>query len=284
LQTDAVLLARHRFAPFLPASGEFLHAKIRYSGLVGQDLTGRVLDAKYRIERKIGEGSMGAVWAARQVPLDRQVVVKVLHAPFVGDPEAVRRFQQEAIAAGRVGSPHIVEILDLGRTPEGAPYLAMEYLRGRELSELLREQPVLPPARAADIVCQVLRGVGAAHVQGIIHRDLKPENVFLVARPDGHELVKLVDFGLAKIETDAPAAQLTRTGMVLGTPHTMSPEQVMGRKDVDASADVWSAGVLLFRLLAGRYPHEATQLTELLTEIVTVGESAIDTVLLVSAA
>jgi serine/threonine-protein kinase len=177
------------------------------------------------------------------------------------------RFQQEATAAGRIGSPYIVDVLDVGTTPGGAPFLVMEKLRGRPLSAALAEHPMLPVPRALRIARQILAGVVAAHAAGIVHRDLKPDNIFLEDQGDGRDHVKLVDFGIAKVKDDPKVSHLTRTGMLLGTPRYMSPEQVEGRRDVDHRADIWAVGVILYECLTGRFPHEAPDVPSTLAAI-----------------
>ncbi|MBI5501661.1 MAG: serine/threonine protein kinase, partial [Deltaproteobacteria bacterium] len=236
------------------------------------DFTGLVLGDKYRLTRPLGSGGMGYVWEAEHLRLGRTVAVKLLRPELVSDPAALARFQQEATAAARIGSPHIVDVLDVGATPGGAPFLVMEKLRGRSLAELRREQPVLPFARAAGIARQILAALEAAHAAGIVHRDLKPDNVFLEDQGDGRDHVKILDFGIAKAMDDPKVAHLTRTGMLVGTPRYMSPEQATGRRGIDGRTDVWSVGVLLYECLAGRLPHEAPDLAGTLGKI--IGEPA----------
>lgn len=231
------------------------------------DFAGLVLDGKYRLVAPLGTGGMGHVWRAEHVSLGRSFAVKLLRPELVSDPAALARFQQEAQAAARIGSRHIVEVFDVGRTPGGAPYLVMEFLRGRPLSAELAARGPLPIPRALDVVDQILDGLTAAHAAGIVHRDLKPDNVFLLEGPGGRDWVKIVDFGIAKAKDDPKAQHLTRTGMLLGTPRYMSPEQVLGRRDVDRRADLWAAGVILYECLTGRVPFEAADLASTLTAI-----------------
>jgi serine/threonine protein kinase len=227
-----------------------------------------VLEGKYKLVRTLGEGGMGVVWAAEHVRLGRPLAVKLLRADLAEQPRTLQRFNQEAVAASRIGSPHIVEVIDLGTAPDGAPFIVMELLEGRTLFDLLRETPQLPIARAADIGCQILSGLAAAHAKGIVHRDLKPANVFLTRFGTREDFVKIVDFGVSKIMTGEAALHLTRTGALLGTPTYMAPEQVLGRKDIDHRVDLWAAGVILYMALTGGRPHEAPSRNELLAAIV----------------
>jgi serine/threonine-protein kinase len=230
------------------------------------DPEGQVLEGKYRLVRQLGEGGMGVVWAAEHVRLGRPLAVKLLRADLAENPRTLQRFHQEAVAASRIGNPHIVEVIDLGTAPNNAPFIVMELLEGRTLFDLLQDQPVLPIGRAADILCQVLSGLAAAHAKNIVHRDLKPANVFLTRYGNRDDFVKLVDFGVSKIL--GSDAQLTRSGALLGTPTYMAPEQVMARQRLDHRVDLWAAGVILYMALTGRRPHEAPTRNELLVRIV----------------
>ncbi|NMC70580.1 MAG: serine/threonine protein kinase [Myxococcales bacterium] len=230
------------------------------------DPQGQVLEGKYRLLRPLGEGGMGVVWLAEHVRLGRPLAVKLLRADLADNPRTLQRFHQEAVAASRIGNPHIVEVIDLGAAPNNAPFIVMELLEGRTLYDLLQEQPVLPIGRAVDILCQVLSGLAAAHAKNIIHRDLKPANVFLTRYGTREDFVKLVDFGVSKILDSG--AQLTRSGALLGTPTYMAPEQVLARRRLDHRVDLWAAGVTLYMALTGRRPHEAPTRNELLVRIV----------------
>jgi serine/threonine protein kinase len=232
------------------------------------DREGEILEEKYKLVRELGEGGMGVVWLAEHMRLGRPLAVKLLRPDLAGSARTLRRFHQEAVAASRIGNPHIVEVIDIGTAPDGGPFIVMELLEGKTLFEVLREAPVLPVARACDIVCQVLSGLAAAHAKGIVHRDLKPANIFLTKFGTREDFVKLVDFGVSKIMTGEEAMQLTRTGAMLGTPTYMAPEQVLGRKEVDHRVDLWAAGVILYMMLTGKRPHEAPSRNELLVTIV----------------
>ncbi|MBI5489273.1 MAG: protein kinase [Deltaproteobacteria bacterium] len=239
-------------------------------------LSGLVLDGKYRLTVPLGEGGMGVVYAAQHVLLGKPLAVKLLKPRLVSEPVALARFQQEAVQVSRIGSPHIVQVLDLGSAPDGSPFMVMELLEGETLYALLMENPakgtneVLPVPRSIDIVSQILAGLDAAHVRGIVHRDLKPGNVFLTRVGDRMDFVKLLDFGLSKVLGGDRIAHMTRTGVLLGTPTYMAPEQVLARKDVDHRADLWATGIVLFRMLVGRRPHEGRSAAERMAAITTI--------------
>jgi serine/threonine protein kinase len=229
---------------------------------------GEILDQKYRILRLLGTGGMGSVYEAENTRVDRRVAIKVMHK--VRDQQDIARFEREARAA-QIGSPNIVQVFDLGYLADGAPYMVMEYLAGESLGERLQRVRSLSPAELLPIARQILDALAAAHRAGIIHRDLKPDNVFLV-RPDGsdQELVKLLDFGISKFTDAAKKAadvSLTRSGVAVGTPHFMSPEQVQGSKELDFRTDLYSLGVILYRGLSGRLPFESEDVAPLLVQI-----------------
>jgi serine/threonine protein kinase len=219
---------------------------------------GRTLGGRYEVLARLGVGGVGMVYQGRQVPLDRLVAIKVLQQSAAASPEWRRRFEREARALSALSHPNIVPITDFGIDGD-VPYLVMELLEGRTLEDLINEEPV-SPARALDIVGQTLRGLAFAHRQGIVHRDLKPANIFLQALPDHADHVRLLDFGTAKFleSASAPgmAENLSRVGVVFGTPAYMSPEQAKAER-VDTRSDIYAAGVILFQLLAGRPPYVA---------------------------
>jgi serine/threonine-protein kinase len=203
---------------------------------------------------------MGTVYKAENITIGRTVAVKVLHGYLADDGVTVARFQREARAAASVGHDNIIEILDMGVEPNGAPFIVMEYVRGRSLERALRDDGAFPPERAAPIAGQVLAALAAAHREGIIHRDLKPENVLLTVRHGHPDFVKLFDFGVAAF-VDAGTDQsgrddLTPSGRAMGTPTYASPEQLLGGRVRDARVDLYAVGVLLFEMLAGRVPFD----------------------------
>ncbi len=235
----------------------------------GRALIGQVVAGRYRVLALLGEGGMGAVYVAEHLMMGRKVALKRLHPELIGDPKAVRRFQREARAAAATGHEHIVEVIDLGLGEDGAPFLAMEYVRGKSLAAVLREEKQLAPSRACRIVGQILTALSAVHARGIVHRDLKPDNVILTHRGGDPDFVKVVDFGISKMrsdETDGGLA-LTRTGVTLGTPFYMSPEQARGVKELDHRVDLYGAGVMLYECLTGRLPFEGENYHQLLIAI-----------------
>jgi len=235
----------------------------------GRALVGRVIANRYRILALIGEGGMGAVYVAEHLLIGRKVAVKRLHPELAGDEKAVARFQREARAAGSTGHEHVVEVLDLGYGDDGAPYLVMEYLRGRSLAQILQSEDRLAAPRACKIVGQVLAALSSVHACGVVHRDLKPDNILLTRRGADAEFVKVVDFGISKIrqEDGDPKHNLTRTGVMLGTPFYMSPEQARGLKDLDHRVDLYGVGVILYESLAGQLPFDGDNYHQLLQAI-----------------
>jgi serine/threonine-protein kinase len=223
-------------------------------------LLGVVLDDKYRLDERLGEGGMGAVYRATHLLIERPVAVKVLSPRLVTDESARERFRREARAAGRLQHTNAVAVTDFGETREGLVYLVMELLEGRPLREVLARESPLDPARAVSLMMQISAAVEAAHEAGIIHRDLKPGNIFLVQRPDSPYIVKVLDFGIAKLAASDEAGgevslvdTLTGTGVMIGTPRYMSPEQCDGAQLTPAS-DVYSLGVILYEMLTGQTP------------------------------
>ncbi len=230
---------------------------------------GDIIDNKYRIVRLLGEGGMGAVYEGENTRIHRRVAIKVLHAQVASSADAVQRFEREAQAAGRIGSEHIVEVLDLGTLPEGDRYMVMEFMDGSSLADRISERGKLPPQTTAPIVVQLLEGLRAAHDAGIIHRDLKPDNVYLLgSRAGKKDFVKILDFGISKFNTLGGEFSMTRTGAVMGTPYYMSPEQAKGNRDVDHRADLYAVGVILYEAVAGEVPFNAETFNELLFKIV----------------
>ncbi len=233
--------------------------------------TGDIIDEKYRIVRLIGEGGMGAVYEGENLRIHRRVAIKVLHAGVAENADAVQRFEREAQAAGRIGSEHIVEVLDLGNLANGDRYMVMEFLDGESLSDRIQSYGRLSPAQLYPIARQMLEGLEAAHGAGIIHRDLKPDNVYLLKGRRGQaDFAKLLDFGISKFSqlSGESGFSMTRTGAVMGTPYYMSPEQAKGAKEMDHRADLYAVGVILYESVTGQVPFNADTFNELLFKIV----------------
>jgi eukaryotic-like serine/threonine-protein kinase len=234
-------------------------------------LIGVALEERYQILREIGRGGMGIVYEAEHTGLGKRVAIKVMLDKYANDDEAIARFKREALAASRIGNPHIIDVAHIGATPDGRPFVAMELLDGEPLSNILKVTGPMAPWRAIHIMRQVLRAVGAAHAKGIIHRDLKPDNIFIVNRDDEHDFVKLLDFGISKIVDTAEqmaATKLTTTGMVMGTPLYMAPEQANGAP-AERGVDIYACGVILFEMLSGRPPFDETNYNLLIAKLLT---------------
>ncbi|HYJ11187.1 MAG TPA: serine/threonine-protein kinase [Polyangiaceae bacterium] len=230
-------------------------------------MSGGVLGGKYQLLEKLGQGGMGSVWKARHLTLNSNVAVKLIDPAAATNPDALARFFREARAAAALRSPHVVQILDHG-VDEGTPFIVMEMLEGESLAKRLERRGRLPPQQVAQIVMQVGRAMARAHAAGIVHRDLKPDNVFLVPNDDD-EVVKVLDFGIAKGEVGkgSQVAASTRTGVLLGTPYFMSPEQAVGDRNIDFRTDIWSLGVIAYECLLGHKPFEATSMAGLMMAI-----------------
>jgi serine/threonine-protein kinase len=228
---------------------------------------GTILGGRYRIDELIGQGGMGAVYASTHVELGRKVAVKTLHPQFVSDENASQRFRQEAQMAASIGHDNICEVIDVGTADDGSGYLVMPLLSGSSLAELLQEERI-PVQRLVDIICQTLSALQAAHDAHIVHRDLKPDNIFVTKFGDRNDFVKLLDFGISKIMDQESVSKLTRTGMVVGTPCYMSPEQAKGARDLDYRVDIYAIGVILYEALTGRCPFEGETYNEIIFKIV----------------
>lgn len=221
---------------------------------------GDVVADRYRIEAILGEGGMGVVYRAEHLHLRKPFALKVLLPEWTSSPEIVARFEREAVAAGNIQSPHVAAATDFGRLPQGTFFLVMEYVEGRTLRSVL-DAGAFDAARALHVARGIAAGLHAAHVAGVVHRDMKPENVMLVERDGDPDFVKLLDFGIAKVEhafgahSPAPSNPLTRMGSVMGTPDYMSPEQALGQP-VDARTDQYALGIMLFEMLTGNRPFE----------------------------
>jgi serine/threonine-protein kinase len=229
-------------------------------------LIGLVLSDRYRILRKVGEGGMGAVYQAEHALIEKRIALKVLFPELTRRPDLVARFLQEAKAASRIGHENVIDISDFGQSPEGFVYIAMEYLDGQDLGQVLKVKGPLPWHRARPILMQIAKALRAAHEHGIIHRDMKPENVFLIQREGRPDFVKVLDFGIAKsVNQDGDAPRLTQAGMIFGTPEYMSPEQAQGQTP-DHRVDVYALGCLMYHLLTGDVPFRAENFMGILTK------------------
>ena len=224
---------------------------------------GTLLDGRYEILRPLGTGGMGTVYLARHRQMDRLSAVKVLHPSLAGDREALERFAHEARNTSRISHPNVCAVYDFGSTPGGGGYLAMEFVEGRTLGAVLREQGALPPHRTASLVRDIAAGLDAAHRLGIVHRDLKPDNI-MVLTAHGRETVKLVDFGIAKALAGDLQREVTAPGVVVGTPDYMAPEQFAGDPS-DQRSDLYSLAVIAFRMLTGGLPFAGATARETLT-------------------
>ncbi len=230
--------------------------------------TGDVLAEKYRIVRMIGRGGVGEVYEGENLRIRRKVAIKTLRSEFLAKSDVVQRFEREAQAAGRIGSAHIVEVLDLGDLPDGSRYLVMEFLEGLTLSKHIKGAGRLGSVETAQLLVQLLEGLGAAHTAGIVHRDLKPANIVLTSKAGDH-FVKILDFGVSKFNTLASdELAMTKTGMVVGTPHYMAPEQAKGARGVDGRADLYAVGGIAYECVTGQVPFSAQTFNELLFKIV----------------
>jgi serine/threonine protein kinase len=233
---------------------------------------GSVVAGRFHLDRLIGEGGMGTVWAATHTVTRKPVALKLLKPERASDPNLRQRFEREARAACAVRHPNIVEIHDVLTLEDGTPIMVMELLEGESLGTRL-DRERLEVAEFARLMQQVISAVGTAHASGIVHRDLKPDNIFLVRDPEGGISVKVLDFGIAKVmSTSAEAGQtggLTGTGAMLGTPYYMSPEQIFGERDIDHRADVWALGVIFYECLAGQRPTQADNIGQILKIITT---------------
>ena len=228
---------------------------------------------RYELLSLLGTGGFGAVYRARHVHTDQQVALKVLRRQLQTRPELVERFLREARAAAAVGSEHIVGVLNAGVAPDGTAFLVLELLDGLDLKELVARQGPQPVVRVLGIALQALDGLEAAHHRGIVHRDMKPANVFVTQRPGAHgaplDFVKLLDFGISKMQAEGDLQGLTQTGVALGTPAYMAPEQFFDARSVDGRADVYSVAAMLYEQLSGELPHAAQSYPELIAKVST---------------
>ena len=235
---------------FCPRDGSALKAQ---GG--STDLIGSIIAERYLVLSKLGEGGMGQVYLAEHVKMGRKSAVKVMNPGTVNDADAISRFNREAANASRISHQHAAQVYDFGETPDGLIYLAMEFVEGEPLTDILARDGALPPERAGEIVRQTAEALQVAHDLGIVHRDLKPDNIMLAKFRDGSDCVKVVDFGIAKA-AGVEAQKVTRTGLVIGTPEYMSPEQIAG-DPLDARSDIYSLGLVAYNILTGRLPFNS---------------------------
>ncbi|MEA3245147.1 MAG: serine/threonine-protein kinase, partial [Gemmatimonadota bacterium] len=224
------------------------------------DLVGSVVHEKFHVIKKLGEGGMGAVYLAEHVKMGRKVALKVMNPGMHQDPDAIARFNREAKNASQLNHPNVCGIYDFGETPEGMIYLAMEFIEGSSLTSVIEKGGGLTPARAASIIHQAADALQVAHDYGIVHRDLKPDNIMIAKARDGGDMVKVVDFGIAKASS-SDAQKVTKTGLVVGTPEYMSPEQLAGDK-LDGRSDIYSLGLVAFNCLTGQLPFPSNSAQE----------------------
>jgi serine/threonine-protein kinase len=235
------------------------------SGLLGDGSpeVGTVLAGKYRVTRLLGRGGMGAVFAAQHEMLGEEVAVKLMLAEAMREPEAVKRFVNEARAAAKIRGEHVVRVLDVGVLDDGRPYISMELMEGEDLGQLLERSRQLPPTVTVDYLLQGMEAIAQAHALGVVHRDLKPSNFFLATRPDGSRIVKVLDFGIAKATGGLADQAMTSTRAMMGSPLYMSPEQIRSSKTVDPQSDLWALGVIAYELIAGTPPFSGESVGEL---------------------
>jgi eukaryotic-like serine/threonine-protein kinase len=249
---------------FCQDDGTTLRAEAPAATLVGQ-----VVADRYHVLEKLGEGGMGQVYKAEHVKMDRVCAIKVMSPSMAHDTDSIARFKREASNASKISHPNVCAIYDFGETPDGLIYLAMEYIDGKSLTHTIEREGALPLARATAIFKQTADALQAAHDLGIVHRDLKPDNIMLGRSRDGGDLVKVVDFGIAKaFGGDAAGQKVTKTGLVVGTPEFMSPEQLSGDK-VDGRSDLYSLALVYFRMLTGELPFQADSVQEMMVKRLT---------------
>jgi serine/threonine-protein kinase len=247
--------------------------------LDNRTLTGAILSRRWRLGRRVGEGGMAEVYAAEPLDGGHPVAVKIMRPDFHGEKAVIDRFLEEARLSARLIHPNIVRVFEGAMAEDGSPYMIMELLDGVPLGAYTQRGSRIPPAQAVPILHGILAGLAAAHAQNIVHRDLKPENIFLTRDSGGAFVVKVLDFGIAKVMDAAGGmGSRTRTGMLLGTPAFMSPEQVKSARAVDPRSDLWSAGVLFYEMLTGKEAFPAETEFARLTAVMTSDPEPIEQV------
>jgi serine/threonine-protein kinase len=234
---------------------------------------GAVIADKFRIEAELGHGGMGFVVRARHLVLDSVVAIKFLRRTISTHPEAVRRLVREAQAATRITSEHVARVLDVATLPNGDPYIVMEYLQGRDLDQVVESSGPISVELAIDYILQASVAIAEAHALGIVHRDLKPANLFLTSRSDGRPFIKVLDFGISKVQPFSspatPEITVTNTSALMGSPLYISPEQMRSAKKVTPSADIWSLGVILYELVTGALPFDGPSIPAVCAAVAT---------------
>jgi serine/threonine-protein kinase len=244
--TEPVSFCPHDGSPTEEAAPEEIAAVV-------DPLLGRVIDGRYRVEKMIGEGGMGVVYLITHAVLGKRMALKVLRGDMARDSDVVQRFMQEAQSATSIGHQNIIDISDFGRLPDGSVYFVMEYLDGQSLSKMISRGGSIPTVTAVHVVRQIASALDGAHQRGIVHRDLKPDNIYLIKQGNDTNFVKVLDFGIAKV--GGASSKLTKTGMIFGTPHYMSPEQAAGQS-VDQRTDIYALGVIMYEMFTGRVPFD----------------------------
>ena len=229
-------------------------------------MVGEIIDGRYRITKKLGEGGMGEVFAAEHLHIDKRFAIKLLRPEIVSNPEAVSRFRQEARSASSIGHKNIIGIEDFGQLPDGRIYMCMELLNGAPLNDMIKQPMAVD--RLLNILIQTGHGLAAAHHKNITHRDMKPENIYVTVGPNNEDIPKLLDFGIAKVAGNDGQNNLTRTGTIFGTPFYMAPEQALGQQ-VDARADVYAMGVIMYEVFSGTLPFQGESFMGILTQHIT---------------
>ncbi len=235
----------------------------------GSEIVGSTLSGRYLVTRKVGQGGMGAVYEATHTLIGKRVAVKVLLEKYAQREAIVKRLKQEAQLASSIGNEHIIDITDFGNTEDGRTFVVMEFLEGESLAECLSREPKLPEQRILRIAQQAASALAAAHAKGVVHRDIKPENIFLLKRKE-QDFVKVVDFGISKslrASSEEEEVRLTQTGMVLGTPLYMSPEQARGDEDLDHRVDIWALGVIMYEAATARVPFSGNNYLSVISQV-----------------